>query len=151
MIQRHRIAWPFLILICVLHFSACSVPVNFYIRNLTEQPTLIEVHLADKDGTLEDYPVLSSPGVDTLYFSFYKDMAPVEGDRKGKSNIYTLKLPPRSTFFVGKGVNFHNGFFDKIVVIDAEGSKTVLDQNNKNILRRGKTQPNRFYAWYDIR
>lgn len=134
----------------IFHLPTCSVPVNFYLRNLTEQPASVEVHLSDEEGTLADYAILSSSNVENIYFSSYKKMSPVTGSQRGNSNIYVLDLPAQSTFFVGRGSNFHNGYFTRIIITDSAGSRIILDDNNKDILKRGKTKPNRFYAWYDI-
>lgn len=142
--------------LCVLSLAvslltSCSVPVHFYLRNLTDEPVEVKVHLTDLEATIDDYPVLLIEEIEPLYFSSYKEMSPAKAIRDGSTNVYQLNLPPKSTFFVGKGINFSNNFFDKITIKTPKGEIVSLNDNNKEILLRGKTQPNRYYAWYDVR
>lgn len=145
------VTWVFMVIGIVFTASSCSVPVNFYLRNMTVSPVKVEVYLTDIDGTLKDYPVLFSKGIEPLTFSSYKKMSAVNGKIIEGANAYELLLPAQSTFFVGRGSNFHNGFFDKIIITDEDGISVILDENNTEILLRDKTPPNRFYAWYDVR
>lgn len=139
-----------LIIICVINFWGCTVPVNFYLQNTTVQYVEIIAHL--NNNNLNSYNLRFQTGLPDLQFnlvkSFYDELKPYKID--GKYLHY--KLPPMSTIFIGNGINFKNFTFDEIKIINNNGGDIVtLNWENAELLEKGKSFGLKYYAWYAIK
>ena len=100
----------------------------------------------------EDIDVYSLPyekEVLEIRNNLYKDLKlklePVKVDGK---YLY-FELPPTATFYIGRGPNFKNFTFDEIEIKKSD-QNVVLTWKNQDLLKTGKSFPNRHYTWYDI-
>lgn len=138
-----------IILISML-LAGCTVPVNFYLRNTATKVVEIRARYIgkkDQDIALKYKESLLDINYD-LFKTFDKDLLPKES----KNSYLTFALPPHATFFIGRGLNFDNFVFDKIIIVQGGISIDSLtwEDEDKAKFKTGANFPNRHYAWYDI-
>ena len=128
--------------------SGCSFPVEFYLRNMTENEVRIRVLSKGNANGDEKIPFVS--GVQIINADLHLQFKSVLHASDNDGDYLFFELPPLSTVYVGAGVNYHNFQYEEIVIFDGKKQITVLNWENINLLNKGKSHKKRF-AWYDIR
>lgn len=133
----------FLIFILV----GCSVPVNYYVRNLTDEP--VEISLIKVDGF----------DVSEFEFKYFDKELPIKFNahekliksvkQKSENNEVRLTLLPHSTYYLGFGSNFRQVFERAIIYKDSE-SKTIKLIGTDD-LQVSKSFISKYAVWYDVK
>jgi len=130
-------------------FNCCSVPVVFYLRNTTDTTKVIQVHLKNKN--LQTYSLFYENKIfDPLKFKTFDDLNRKLSPFRKEDRKLFYRLPPKSTFLIGRGINFKNFTFEQITIFDEDESSIELSLNDPNIFKSAKSPISRFYLWYDI-
>jgi len=132
----------------LLVISSCTVPVNFYLINTTNQNIKIMAKLKSKN--LDSYNLRFQKGMPEIEFNLVKSLTnQLEPEEINGKYLY-FELPPYSTFFVGNGANFKNFTFDEIQIEYKEKDRVLLNWENQELFEKGKSFGKRYYAWYII-
>lgn len=136
-----------IIIFCGLIINGCTIPVNFYLINNTNDDIIIVAHL--NNDKLDPFKLKYQSGTPEIRFELFKtfteELEPLRNDRK----YMHYSLPPNSTFFVGSGANFKNFTFDEIQIKRKGKPVVLLNWENEELLEKGKSS-GRHYAWYTI-
>jgi hypothetical protein len=122
----------------------CTVPVNYYLRNLTnETQKIILIHTSIDDST--NFEFAYKEEIFRLRHNSYKNF-----DKKlnitSYNNLLELHIPSNSTLHIGFGVNFQH-FFEKMII---ESKNDTIDFYNTDKLKIKNQFIATYTVWYDI-
>lgn len=139
----------YLILIFSIFFiSGCSFPVQIYLLNLSKNN--IELRCFFRDNHIQVLMYSSNKLVineNTL--NECKDQ--LKGELK--LNYHKFILPPESTIYLGKGMNFKNILMDSINIYRNEKLIETINWDDSNKFQKGSTSglPKDRWMWYEIK
>lgn len=137
-----------IVTILTLSFSGCTVPVNFYLRNLSDDFLVIEAYPMNLE-TNKDFSLKYENQILDINFSLHQSMGQVLVPQQEYKTYLEYRLPPRSTCHIGFGANFNNFTFSKIILKKGNKELEKLNWESKTKYKTGKVFFNKFYAWYD--
>lgn len=140
-------------LILAICFTGCSITGRYYIRNLSDLPATVTLTFDNSSGpgTRDTVTLKYANKVNDIKFGTFKSLKKSLVLNQLDSNTFEFTIPPRSTVFMGVGVNTHFvGAIQqaKIKVGSKEQTLTFRDNNQLNIKMRGL---GKYTAHYDIR
>ncbi|MEO9804586.1 MAG: hypothetical protein ABJF04_15125 [Reichenbachiella sp.] len=128
-------------------FFGCTVPVNYYIRNLTDEPVKISLI---KDGSYD---------IDKFEFKYINRELPIKFDtyenlietlkQEPKNNQVNLTILPHSTYHLGFGSNFKQ-IFNKAIIYRRAGPKDIQLTGTED-LQVHKSFISKYAVWFDIK
>ncbi|TRX52350.1 hypothetical protein FNH22_21795 [Fulvivirga sp. M361] len=128
-------------------FFGCNVPVNYYVRNLTDEP--VEISLIKDDGF----------SVDMFEFKYSNKELPIKFDthkdlnesvkQESDNNEVRLTILPHSTHYLGFGSNFRQ-VFKKAVIYKGSESKTIGLTDTEG-LQVSRSFISKYAVWFDIK
>ncbi|NJC24531.1 hypothetical protein [Neolewinella antarctica] len=136
-----------LVALCVL--TACSVPVNYYLRNPQNYPVKVTISTYERLGDTTHYRVLEGKITGNITYNAYQEM-PTEATQyllDGKE--YTFSARPGYTYFLQAGSNFAMRGVRRIMVGERDGPTELLDERNS--LFKQRVYGKRYVMSYEIR
>lgn len=134
-----------LVLLSVL-LSGCTVPVNYYIRNLTNTPIKVTL-VKDESFDTDTFELQYSKEVLPVNFNTHKKLNDTQKQEVEGNNV-NIVIEPQSTYYLGFGANFKH--LIKEVIIYQNSKPDTLDLNDKDQLKTSGSFLSKYAAWYDI-
>ena len=133
-------------MIC-LSLSGCSVPIEYFLRNISGSPARIILYKTKKEWT-------------TLEVTSYNSILPINSRTKKllTHNLETKKisdstveivLTDNSTAHVGKGINFQNFSYYKMIIQHKQNVDTIRFVGYP--FKQNKEKLAQFFLYYDIK
>ncbi len=141
-----------ILLVLTMSLTGCTITGRYYLRNLSDQPAIVTIVLNE---TLNKWDTLTTlkydDNVKDIKFGTLSSLKKNVILRQIDMNRLEFTIPPRSTVFIGIGMNtdFRGGFQQaKIKVGDKEQTLTTNDREQMNIKMSGLMN---FTGHYDIK
>lgn len=143
---RYRI-W--LLIIISLAFNSCSNLINYYVRNLTDYTQIIILIPGERVKEVEGLTFQYSAEVLSIRYNTFEKLKSNLGSEMKNGSI-AIKLPPKSTVYLGEGRIFEQEFKEVVFLKRESDTLSVKALNKVDAIEKTWQFPNRFALWYDF-
>lgn len=126
-------------------FYGCTVPVEFYLRNFTENQITLKL---SKRKDFEFQGLKFQNTIVEMDFGIHKTFSSTLKPFLEKEDSLYFNIAPKTTVYMEMGPNFSNLFFTNFTIIKNKKEEISLKLEDFEVKKKIRTQ---YYMWYDIR